>query len=113
MKEILKKFIRNNGGSVMFTLKCREREDIFGDIYNDVEDMFYQYADDPSNTCGPEYLQGYLIEVLVTEDEITYTAGVTQQEVNNQPAWLIDNIDDTQEEYLAELYNFLKSATSL
>ena len=63
MKEILKKFIRNNGGSVMFTLKCREREDIFGDIYNDIEDMFYQYADDPSNTCGPEHLQGYLIEV--------------------------------------------------
>jgi len=97
-----------NESAYLFLLERGEREDIFGEVYEDLDAMWEEFDPDPN----AEWREGYLIEVTVDEDEITYTAGLDQQEINNQPPWISHDVDETLEDYLYDIYEYITTTVT-
>lgn len=109
--QFLKKIFENRDDTAIhFTINRGEYSEVFQNIFDDLDEMWSQFEGDPANTCDSSWREGYVVEVYIFESgDIHYTAGISLEEIPNQPPWIEENIFDLDnEEYLEGLYKVIQ-----
>ncbi|NLB87854.1 MAG: hypothetical protein GX790_01310 [Syntrophomonadaceae bacterium] len=108
--EFLKKIFENSEDiAIHFNINRGEYSEVFRNVFDDLDEMWSQFEGDPANTCDSSWREGYMMEVYIFESgDIHYTAGISLNDILNQPPWIEENVHDLDEEYLEGLFQVIQ-----
>lgn len=108
--EFLEKIFKNSEDTAIhFNINKGEYSEVFRNVFDGLDEMWEQFEEDPANTCNNSWREGYVIEIYVFESgDIHYTAGVSPDDIPNQPPWIEENIFNLDEECLEALFKVIQ-----
>ena len=119
LAKLEKQFEKLRGDNLMtktITLKSNELKktgEIGKDIYfwmlHQLEKWAYDNMNNVTHSDVDSFEKGnWLIEITIRENGISYSAGRTKQELNNEPEWAEDNWEDIgKEQFIKEFKEYL------
>ena len=101
-KEMIEKLVEKG---IITVFDEEIRNSVLDDFTYFIDDKWTEFETDGTNATDDSWKKGYLVEFVFTDDGIGFAAGLTPQDIANQPNWGFDSWEDIDDDQLEE---FLK-----